>query len=92
MINNLINRYLSIVDKVVADLKCQVKVIYGEELDKLGFGGIWGVGKASAPGHLPAFVLLSHNAGEISDESESESKSKKSICLVGKGIVYDTGG
>ena len=43
---------------------------------------MYGVGKASE--HLPALVILSHIPANSSD--------KKSICLVGKGIVYDTGG
>ena len=41
-----------------------------------------GVGKASE--HLPALVIISSAADIFAD--------KKSICLIGKGIVYDTGG
>ena len=55
----------------------------GEELERRGFGGLWGVGKASE--HLPALVVLSHSPKEATPEQES-------VCLVGKGIVYDTGG
>ena len=47
-------------------------------------GGIWGVGKASD--HLPALVILTHTPTAATDAVKS------SICLVGKGIVYDTGG
>ena len=61
---------------------CSIKVIQGKELEEQGFGGLWGVGKASE--QLPALVILSH----VPKGQESE----KSICLVGKGIVYDTGG
>jgi len=57
-----------------------VEVITGEELKAKGLGGIYGVGKASAD--PPSLVILSHNQG-----SEG-----KSVCMVGKGIVYDTGG
>jgi probable aminopeptidase NPEPL1 len=49
-------------------------------LDKLGFGGIYGVGKSAAT--PPALVILSYVPTTAS----------KSIALVGKGIVYDTGG
>jgi len=59
-----------------------VTVIRGEELRDRGFGGIWGVGKASE--HLPALVVLSH--------TPPEAEGGESVCLVGKGIVYDTGG
>lgn len=58
-------------------------VIQGEELNERGFGGIYGVGKAAA--HLPALVALSHYP-------EGASADAKGITLVGKGIVYDTGG
>ncbi|XP_025115024.1 probable aminopeptidase NPEPL1 [Pomacea canaliculata] len=55
-------------------------VIRGEELEKNGFGGIYGVGKAAV--HQPALVVLSHKPqGAI-----------RNIAWVGKGIVYDTGG
>lgn len=75
----------SYVEEAIAVAKsvgCQIKVIRGEELETQGFGGLYGVGKASE--HLPALVILSHIPENFSD--------KKSICLVGKGIVYDTGG
>jgi len=61
---------------------CVITVIQGRDLEAQGFGGLWGVGKASE--QLPALVVLSHvPAGAAGD---------KSVCLVGKGIVYDTGG
>jgi probable aminopeptidase NPEPL1 len=57
-----------------------VNVIQGEELNKRGFGGIYGVGKAaSVP---PALVVLSHYAEAAT----------VNVAWVGKGIVYDTGG
>ena len=72
------------VDYVLAKLKgkCGVKVICGEELNEQGFGGLYGVGKASP--HPPALVVLSHVPAGTED--------KPSVCLVGKGIVFDTGG
>jgi len=54
--------------------------IKGEDLLKQGFGGIYSVGKAAR--HPPIFLCFSHKpAGSI-----------ESYALVGKGIVYDTGG
>ena len=55
-------------------------IIRGEELRERGFGGIYGVGKASV--NPPALVVLSHKPAD----------SNRSIAWVGKGIVYDTGG
>lgn len=59
-----------------------IEVIQGRELEERGFGGLWGVGKASD--NLPALVILSY--------LPTNPTSEKSICMVGKGIVYDTGG
>jgi probable aminopeptidase NPEPL1 len=55
-------------------------IIRGEDLNKQGFGGIYGVGKAAA--HPPALVVLSHRPPGA----------KKTVAWVGKGIVFDTGG
>lgn len=57
-----------------------IEVIQGEELQTRGFGGIFGVGKASE--HPPALVILSYKPLNAA----------KTLALVGKGIVYDTGG
>lgn len=51
------------------------KVIKGKELEAQGFGGLYGVGKASE--HPPALVILSYNPPGAEDA--------KSICMVGKG-------
>jgi probable aminopeptidase NPEPL1 len=61
---------------------CKIQIIGSEDLEAMGCGGIWGVGKSSE--HLPALVILSHVPAGFED--------KPSVCLVGKGIVYDTGG
>lgn len=58
-------------------------VIQGEELNARGFGGIYGVGKAAT--HLPALVALSHYPAGAARDAQG-------VVLVGKGIVYDTGG
>mmetsp|Transcript_53209 Transcript_53209/g.129211 ORF Transcript_53209/g.129211 Transcript_53209/m.129211 type:complete len:569 (+) Transcript_53209:479-2185(+) len=61
------------------------KVIEGEDLDKQGFGGLYGVGKAAV--HPPALVILSYTPSSVVDSGKTPS-----IVLVGKGIVFDTGG
>ncbi|RHY29146.1 hypothetical protein DYB32_005393 [Aphanomyces invadans] len=68
---------------VASRVHAEITVIQGDELKTRGFGGIYGVGKAAA--HPPALVVLSHYPSD-------EAKDKKSVTLVGKGIVYDTGG
>ncbi|KAF8381883.1 lap-1 [Pristionchus pacificus] len=55
-------------------------VIKGEELATRGFGGIYHVGKAAL--QPPAFVVLTHQPEGATS----------TYALVGKGIVYDTGG
>lgn len=64
----------------LANPTVEIKVIEGEALKEQGFGGIYGVGKGASVG--PAFVVLSY----------VPESATKSIALVGKGIVYDTGG
>ncbi|XP_076802999.1 putative aminopeptidase NPEPL1 [Clavelina lepadiformis] len=62
------------------ELGIEPVIISGEDLDKRGFGGIYGVGKA-AP-YPPALVVLSHRPADAT----------LTIAWCGKGIVYDTGG
>lgn len=57
-----------------------MKEIVGKELDEQGYGGLYGVGKAAeCP---PRLVIL-----EYKPENPT-----KTVALVGKGIIYDTGG
>ncbi|RHY96080.1 hypothetical protein DYB37_004494 [Aphanomyces astaci] len=68
---------------VAARTGAAITVIRGDELRVQGFGGLYGVGKAAA--HPPALVVLSYYPPSTSDTTGS-------VALVGKGIVYDTGG
>lgn len=75
-----VSHFVKEADRVAKELGITSKVIRGEELRERGFGGIYGVGKAaSVP---PALVVLSHEP----------KGAQETIALVGKGIVYDTGG
>jgi probable aminopeptidase NPEPL1 len=60
-------------------------VIAGEELREKGYGGVYGVGKAAE--YPPALVTLHYKPSSVPAEA-----GKEKIALVGKGIVYDTGG
>lgn len=76
--------YVSTCRELAAAAGCGLQVIQGRDLEAAGLGGLWGVGKAAE--HLPALVILSHYPEGCSAETEG------AVCLVGKGIVYDTGG
>ncbi|CAD6186029.1 unnamed protein product [Caenorhabditis auriculariae] len=72
-----------LVDEAVSvgkSLGAKIHIVRGDELLQQGFGGIYHVGKAALT--PPAFVVLSK---EVSGSDES-------YALVGKGVVYDTGG
>ncbi|KAI6221406.1 CYTOSOL-AP domain-containing protein [Aphelenchoides fujianensis] len=69
-----------LVDSLNAGVKKTIIKASGEELLKRGFGGIYHVGKAAR--HPPVFACFSYTPANASE----------SYALVGKGIVYDTGG
>jgi probable aminopeptidase NPEPL1 len=56
------------------------KVIIGDALAKQGLGGVYGVGKAAAV--APRMLILDYKPA----------RAKRTVALVGKGVVYDTGG
>lgn len=58
-----------------------VTVLGRAELEAQGFGGIIGVGKGSA--NEPRFIVIEHGEKRAGEPT---------ICLVGKGITFDTGG
>jgi probable aminopeptidase NPEPL1 len=82
--------YIAICRSVAETLNCQIKVIQGKELEQHGFGGLYSVGKAAE--HQPALVVLSYHPTGNNTESDSNATPAASVCLVGKGIIYDTGG
>ena len=58
-----------------------VKILGVAEMEKLGMGGVLGVGKGSdVP---PKFIILEYRGGR---------KSEAPIVFVGKGVTFDTGG
>ena len=61
-------------------LGLSIEIIDGEDLKKRGFGGLYHVGKSGVT--QPKMVILGYHADNP----------KLNIALVGKGIVYDTGG
>lgn len=60
-----------------------MEIIRGEELKEGGYGGLYNVGKAGID--EPAMVVLTKTFDDVHDDGEV-------VALVGKGIIYDTGG
>ena len=70
---------------VAARTGARVTLLRGDALRLAGFGGLYGVGKAAA--QAPALVCLSHVP-----PTAAAAAAALSVAMVGKGIVYDTGG
>jgi leucyl aminopeptidase len=69
-----------------AQVRC--RVIEAAELAKLGMGLVLGVGAGATAARAPRLVLLElRGAG-----GGKKDKKKTTVALVGKGVVYDTGG
>lgn len=65
----------------VKGLPIKVTVLDEKKMEKLGMGGVLGVGRGSdAPS---CFIVLEYFGGK---------KSEKPVVLVGKGVTFDTGG
>ncbi len=65
----------------VKGLPVKVTVLDEKKMEKLGMGGVLGVGKGS---EAPAcFIVLEYSGGKKQD---------KPLVLVGKGVTFDTGG
>ena len=72
--------FIAAAEAVAKETGCGIEIIQGDELVERGYGGLHTVGKAAEAG--PALVILKH-------EPEG---AERSIAMVGKGMVYDTGG
>jgi len=74
------DHFLQEIHQVGSELGINPFVIRDKALEEKGFGGIYGVGKASI--NPPALAVLSH----------TPEGATRTVAWVGKGIVYDTGG
>jgi leucyl aminopeptidase len=66
---------------MAAEVGLSVTVLERDEMEKAGMGGVLGVAQGSA--EPPKMVILEHNAGK---------EGVPTVCLVGKGVTFDTGG
>jgi leucyl aminopeptidase len=64
-----------------------IEEIVGEELKERGYGGIYNVGKGAT--EPPRLIILTYQPPPSLPMME---ETNSSITLIGKGIVYDTGG
>lgn len=64
--------------------------IIGGELDQKGYGGIFSVGKAATC--PPRLLIMEFTPPPSAAATEEEGEDATTIALVGKSIVYDTGG
>jgi leucyl aminopeptidase len=66
--------------KAAKGTKVKVKALGMREMEKLGMGGVVGIGKGAAD--EPKFIILEYKNGG----------SSQPVVLVGKGVTFDTGG
>ncbi len=65
--------------KLARDLpRVKCRILEKNEIRKLGMGGLIAVNQGSS--HPPKFIILEYNGG------------KNTVCFVGKGITFDSGG
>jgi leucyl aminopeptidase len=67
--------------KLAREFKLELEVLERDDMEKLGMGALLSVARAS---HQPPKLIVLRYTGN--------SKSKKPLALVGKGITFDTGG
>ena len=60
----------------------KAEILEPVQIRKLKMGGVWDVGKGSA--HLPRVIVLKYNG--------NTRKKGVDVCLIGKGVTFDTGG
>jgi len=78
--------YKAFIQEEIKDIpNVSLEAIEGEQLRDRGLGGVWNVGKGSPKDRQPKLIILSY----LNDPSGSNAPA---WILVGKGIVFDTGG
>jgi probable aminopeptidase NPEPL1 len=67
-----------------------IREIVGPELEEQGYGGLYHVGKAAM--EPPRLVICEYQPPVTSTTTTRNTTTTTTVALVGKGIVYDTGG
>jgi leucyl aminopeptidase len=73
--------------RVAREVGLRCRVLGVPEMRRLGMGAILAVGQGSA--HPPRLVVLEHLPGRA---GAAPRKGKGAVCVVGKGITFDSGG
>ncbi len=73
--------YCNLITERSKNKKYSAEVLGPDEIEKLGMGGILGVGKGSR--HEPRFLILKYNGGNEGDQP---------YVIIGKGVTFDSGG
>lgn len=66
------------------------KIIEKGELERLGMGGLLGVGRGSE--EPPKFILLEYEGPTPASGKGKRAGARKPVVLVGKGVTFDSGG
>jgi len=78
--------FKAFIEEEIKDLPdVTIETIEGEQLRDRGFGGIWNVGKGAAKDRQPKMIILSY----LNDPKGTDAQA---WVLVGKGVIFDTGG
>jgi len=67
-----------------------VRVLAPAELGKRGFGALLAVAQGSA--NEPRLIVLEHGARPRGAKKSTRSTKRPTVCLVGKGVCFDSGG
>ncbi len=67
-----------------------VRVLAPAELEKRGFGALLAVAQGSA--NEPRLIVLEHGAPPRRGKKGARTTSRPTVCLVGKGVCFDSGG
>lgn len=76
-------------EKIAKDNKYSVTIFGKKELEKAGWGGLLAVNQGSAK--EPKCIILEYN-GLPAGRNGAENSKEKPIVLIGKGVIFDTGG
>ncbi len=76
---------------IAADLEgVRCTVMDKRQIESLRMGGLLAVNRGSVD--EPRFVVLEYDGTSTTSRTSKTSKTSQPICLVGKGVMYDTGG
>jgi len=74
--------------KVAREVGLRARVLGPKELEKLGMGAMLAVGQGSV--NPPRLIVLEH--GAPAKRARKGARTRKTVCLVGKGVCFDSGG